>query len=102
MTAEKATANFNNLINENGFKSIGIQTPIGCEIYSREWSKETEVAFYGKSTDKLEIKVWMQYDIPMVMVIRNDRIEGHIRNYSSPKRMMNAVAEIVRCAGYEM
>ena len=102
MTAEKASADFTRLINENGFKSTGIETPIGCEVFSREWTKEVEVAFYGKSTDHLAIKVWMQYGISMVWVIRNGRIEDHIRNYSSPKRMMNAIAEIVKCAGYEM
>ena len=102
MTIEKANAAFTSLIAENGFQDTGVKTPTGCEVYSREWSREVEVAWYGKSTDTLAIKIWMQYGIPMVWVIRNGRIEDHIRNYSSPKRAFNAIAEIASCAGYTM
>ena len=102
MTIEKANTDFTNLIAENGFQDTGVKTPTGCEVYSREWSREVEVAWYGKSTDTLVIKIWISYGIPMVWIIRNGKIEDRIRDYASPKRAFNAIAEIVRCAGHTM
>ena len=102
MTIEKANKDFNQLIKKNGFTNTGAMTPTGCEVFSREWSRKVQVAWYGESTDRLEITTWISYGIPMVWVIRNGRIEDWIRDYSSPKRAMNAIAEIVRCAGFEM
>ena len=102
MTIEKASKDFNQLIEQNGFINTGTKTPTGCEVYSREWSRKLQVAWYGESTDTLAIKIWISYGIPMVWVILNGRIEDRIRDYSSPKRAMNAIAEIARCAGFEM
>ena len=102
MTTEKANKDFNRLTAANGFTDSGIQTPIGCEVYSRKWSRKVQVAWYGESTDTLMVRIWMQYGIPMVWVIRNGQMEDRIRSYTSPKRAMNAIAEIVRFAGYEM
>ena len=102
MTTEKAIKDFNHLIEANAFQNTGVKTPTGCEVYSREWSRKTQVAWYGESTDTLQIKIWLSYGYPMVWVIRNGRIEDRIRDYSSPKRAFNAIAEIVRCAGHEM
>lgn len=100
MTIEKANTEFNKLITENGFVDTGIKTPTGCEVYSREWSRKIEAAWYGESVDTIAIKIWMQYGIPMVWVIRNGHIEDRICEYSSPKRAFNAITEIVRCAGF--
>ena len=102
MTIEKANTDFTNLVAENGFTNTGVKTPTGCEVYSREWSREIKVAWYGKSTDTLTIKIWISYGVPMVWVIRNGHIEDRIRDYSSPKRAFNAIAEIVRCAGFQI
>ena len=102
MTIEKANKDFETLTKANGFKATGEKTATGCEIYSREWSRKVQVAWYGESTDTLEIKIWISYGIPIAWVIRNGRIEDRIRDYSSPKRAMNAIAEIVRCAGFKM
>ena len=102
MTIEKANKDFNQLIEKNGFTNTGAMTPTGCEVYSREWNCKVQVAWYGESTDTLVIKIWISYGIPMVWVIRNGRIEDCIRDYSSPKWAMNAIAEIVRYAGFEM
>lgn len=77
-------------------------TPTGCEVFSREWSRKVQVAWYGESTDRLEITTWISYGIQMVRITRNGRIEDRIRDYSSPKRAMNAIAEIVRCAGFKI
>lgn len=102
MTIEKANKDFNQLIEQNGFTNTGAKTLTGCEVYCREWNRKVQVAWYGESTDTLEIKIWISYGIPIAWVIRNGRIEDRIRDYSSPKRAMNAIAEIVRCAGFEM
>ncbi|MGM9555615.1 MAG: hypothetical protein ACI3VM_04140 [Oscillospiraceae bacterium] len=102
MTIEKANKDFNLLIEQNGFTNTSTKTPTGCEVYGREWNRKVQVAWYGESTETLAIKIWISYGIPMVGVIRNGRIEDRIRDYSSPKRAMNAIAEIVRCAGIEM
>ena len=61
-----------------------------------------QVAWYGETTDRLEIRMWNSYGYPMVRVIRNGRPEDKARYYSSPNRAMNAIAEIARCAGYDM
>ena len=101
-TIEKANKDFSQLIEQNGFTNTGAKMPTGFEVYSREWNRKVQVAWYVESTDTLTIKIWISYGIPMVWVIRNGRIEDRIRDYSSPKRAMNAIAEIVRCAGFEM
>ena len=102
MTIEKANKDFETLTKANGFKATGEKTATGCEIYSREWSRKVQVAWYGESTDRLEITTWISYGYPMVRVIRNGRPEDRARDYSSPKRAMNAIAQIARCAGYDM
>ena len=102
MTIEKANKDFNQLIEQNGFINTGAKTPTGCEVYSREWNRKVQIAWYGGSTDTLAVKIWISYGIPMVWVIRNGRVEDRIRDYSSPKRAMNAIKEIVRCARLEM
>ena len=102
MTTEKANKDFETLTKANGFKATGETTSTGCEIYSRDWNRKVLVAWYGESTDRLEITTWISYGIQMVRITRNGRPEGRIRDYSSPKRAMNAIAEIARCAGYSM
>lgn len=101
-TIEKANRDFNQLIEQNGFINTGAKMPTGFEVYSREWNRKVQVACYGESTDRLEITTWISYGIQMVRITRNGRIEDRIRDYSSPKRAMNAIAEIVRCAGFEI
>ena len=102
MTIEKANKDFAALTTANGFKATGEKTSTDNEIYGRTWSKKTQVAWYGESTDRLEITTWISYGIQMVRITRNGRSEDRIRDYSSPKRAMNAIAEIVRFAGYKM
>ena len=102
MTIEKANKDFNQLIEQNGFINTGAKTPTGCEVYSREGIRKVQVAWYGESNNTLAIKIWISYGAPIVWVIRNGRIEDRIRDFSSPKRAMNAIVGIVRCAGFEM
>lgn len=95
MTIEKANKDFSQLIEQNGFTNTGAKTPTGCEVYGRKWNRKVQVAWYGESTDTLEIKVWISHGIPMVWVIRNGRIKDRIRDHSSPMRAMNAMVKYI-------
>lgn len=103
MTIEKAQKDFNELIERNGFTLAGHTSDTGNPIYHRVWTKQVEVAWHGVQTDKLEIRIYLSYGIPLVAVKRNDRLErGLLRDYTSPRRAMNAIREIVRSSGFEM
>ncbi len=94
MTIEKAQADFDNVIVKNGFALAGYATDTGNPIYNRVWRNERET---------LEIRIYLSYGIPLVSVKRNGELErGLMRDYSSPKRAINAIRGIVRCAGFEM
>ena len=101
MTLEKAQEDFNELIAKNGFTLAG-QTNEGNPIYHKIWTKKVQVAWYGEQEDTLEIRIMLSYTYPLVVVKRNGKQEPRfMRDYSSPKRAMNAIREIVRCAGFE-
>ena len=102
MTNEKATKDLQALIAQHGFTYECEQTYDGREIYTRRWTKTSQVVWYGERESTLEIKISMNYGIPKVRIIRNGRRDDKVRDYSSPKRAFNAIGEIVRCAGYEM
>lgn len=74
----------------------------GTTIYERCWTQGIEIAFCGHSKEHYRIEAWINGYCPMVRVIKNDRVEGNPRDYSSPKRAINAIAEIARCAGYTL
>ena len=102
MTIEKAQKDFDKLIEENQFTFTGTCTLLGNLIYHREWKKQVKVAWYGEMEDRLEVRIMMSYGYPLVVVKRNGREDPKfIRDYSSPKRAMNAIREIVRCAGFD-
>ena len=46
------------------------------------------------------IEAFESYGTPIIHLYENGRLIGQ-RDYSSPKRAMNAIREIIRCAGYE-
>ena len=102
MTNEKATKDMKELIAKHGFTYEGETTYDGRPIFTRRWTKKTQVAWYGESESRLEIKISMSYGIPKVRITRDGRREDRPRDYASPKRAFNAIAEIVRCAGFEM
>ena len=102
MTNERATKDLETLIAKHGFTYEGKQTYDGRPIYTRRWSKKTQVAWYGESESTLEIYVSMSYGYPKVQIYRDGRRDDRVRDYSSPKRAFNAIAEIARCAGFEM
>lgn len=101
MTMERAQADFDKLVAENGFTQTAT-TDLGHIIYHREWAKKVQVAWYGEQDDTLELRITLSYGYPLVVVKRNGRQEPKfMRDYSSPKRAFNAMREIVRCAGFE-
>ena len=102
MTIEKAQKDFDELIEKNGFSFTGTCTPLGNLIYHRQWHRKVKVAWYGEQDDHLEVRIMLSYGYPLVVVKRNGREDPKfIRDYSSPKRAMNAIREIVRCAGFD-
>jgi hypothetical protein len=60
-----------------------------------------QVAFYGEHESTYKITAHISYGVPIIQLFDNGRLLG-IRDYSSPKRAMNAIKEIIRCAGYAM
>ena len=98
-TTEQMKAEFITLMSENGFAPNGETTHSGSPVYSRTWSKETEVVWYGTRESRLEIQVIEVSGKVGLWIMRNGRLEGR-RDYSTPKRAINAVREIVTYAGF--
>ena len=93
MTTEQAQKDFDKLIAENGFTIVDHAANTGSPIYQRTWKKQE---------NELEIRIRLSFGYPLVSVKRNGKLESNlIRDYSSPKRAMNAIREIVRSAGFE-
>ena len=99
-TVEQKKAEFIALMEENGFTLNGETLYDGREIYSQVWAKEVEVAFHGTWEKRLEIKVDEAYGIPSIRIFKDGRQQEH-RNYSSPKRAINAMKEIVAHNGFQ-
>jgi hypothetical protein len=99
-TVEQLQAELKTLLAENGFTLNGERLYDGREVYSRAWTKEIEVLWYGKSESRLEIKVDEADGLPIIRIYKNGRLESQ-RGYSSPKRALNAMREIVNYAGFE-
>ena len=101
MTIEKAQKDFDELIAKNGFTYV-TTTDLGHSIYHREWHRKVQVAWYDEQDDTLEVRITLSYGYPLVVVKRNGKQDPKfMRDYSSPKRAMNAIRESVRCAGFE-
>ena len=102
MTQEKARADFAKLIAENGFTEAAKTTDTHNTVYHREWSKEVEVAWHGKQQTTLEIRMMLCGTAVLASVRRDGRDDPKfIRDYSSPKRAMNAAREIATYAGFD-
>lgn len=71
MTIEKANKDFNQLVEQSGFTNTGAITPTGCEVYSREWNRKVQVAWYSDSADTLAIKIWICLAGGTIYVIEN-------------------------------
>ena len=102
MTIEQAQKDFDELIKKNSFVVAGYTGDTGTPIYHRIWKKTVQVAWQGEHEETLEVRIILSYGYPLVTVKRNGRQDPKfIRDYSSPKRAMNAIREIVKFAGFE-
>ena len=100
-TNEMKQAAFEKLMQENGFERTGATAYDGTELFGRTFKQQYELAFYGKSESTLRIEARISYGYPIIYIYENGR-HTSTRDYSSPKRAMNALKEIIRCAGYAM
>ena len=102
MTIEQAQRDFNELITKNGFTLAGHTSDTGNPIYHRVWKKPVQVAWHGEQEETMEARILLIYGYPLVTIKRNGRQGSKfIRDYSSPKRTMNSIREIVKFAGFE-
>lgn len=99
-TMDQIKATFVTLMNENGFQYTGKTSYTNNFIYAREWRETSEVVWYGQMESSLRIEAYERYGIPIIHIYHNGRLSEQ-RDYSSPKRAMNAIREIIHCAGYE-
>lgn len=100
-TKEMKQTAFEELMHDNGFQYLGATARDGEFIYERTWRHTVQVAFYGEQESTYRVAMYISFGVPTIQLFQNGR---HIdtRDYSSPKRAMNAVREIIRCAGYAM
>jgi hypothetical protein len=99
-TMEQKSAEFIALMASNGFAPNGEKMYDGRAVYSRFWSKDVEVVWYGQQQSTFEIKVDEAYGIPGIRIFKNGKLESR-RDYSTPKRAITAMREIVTYAGFE-
>ncbi len=101
-------ANLIDLLNGNGFIEKPVENEIikSCNglILQREWSKEIEVAWYGKQTATFTVRVFINRKSGICHVaFSKDGREIKNRWYDTiGKRTYNAIAETVKNAGFEM
>lgn len=102
MKTEKAQRDFDKLIAENGFALAGYTSDTGNPIYHRVLTRKVQVAWYGEQEETLEVRIMLSYGYPLVVIKRNGRQDPKfIRDYTSPKRAMNAIRESVKLAGFQ-
>lgn len=94
-------AAFAELMREHGFQYLGATACDGNFIYQRTWHRTDEVAFYGPMESTYKVVAYIAFGTPIIQLFEDGRALG-TREYSSPKRALNAIREIVRCAGYEL
>ena len=92
--------NFPEIMQQNGFQYTGKTSHDGQFIYGREWRKTANVLWYGEMESSFRIEAYESYGYPMVTLYENGR-QIDRRDYSSPKRCINALREILRIRGYE-
>ena len=90
---------FFRLMSDNGFESTGTADYDGNVIFAREWTRTCRVGWYGEHTSTHRVTARIIFGTPLICLYENGRLLGQ-RDYSSPRRAMNAIREIVRCAGY--
>lgn len=90
---------FFHLMADNGFESTGTADYDGNVIFAREWTRSCQTVRYGERTSAYRVTARISFGTPLICLYKDGRPLSQ-RDYSSPKRAMNAIREIVRCAGY--
>ena len=93
-------SNFPEIMKQHGFQYTGKTSYDGQFIYGREWRKTSTVLWYGEMESSFRIEAYESYGFPMVYLYENGRLIDR-RDYSSPKRCINALREILKIRGYE-
>lgn len=99
-TAEQLKNEFITLLTANSFEKTDSTDCAGNEIYAREWKRLSWIAWEGERETTFRMEARISYGYPLVRLIEGGRMID-TRDYSSPKRAINAMREIARCAGYE-
>lgn len=94
-------ATFADIMQQNGFQYTGKTSYNGQFIYGREWRKTEMVLWHGEMESSFRIEAYESYGYPMVTLYENGR-QIDRRDYSSPRRCINALREILRIRGYDM
>ena len=94
-------ATFTEIMQQNGFQYTGKTSNVGQFIYGREWRKTANVLWYGEMESSFRIEAYESYGFPMVYLYEDGRLIDR-RDYSSPKRCINALREILKIRGYEV
>lgn len=93
-------ATFTEIMQQNGFQYTGKTSYDGNFIFGREWRKMEKVLWHGEMESSFRIEAYESYGYPMVALYEDGRLIDR-RDYSSPKRCINALREILRIRGYE-
>ena len=93
-------ATFTEIMQQNGFQYTGKTSYDGNFIFGREWRKMEKVLWHGEMESSFRIEAYESYGYPMVALYEDGRLIDR-REYSSPKRCINALREILRIQGYE-
>lgn len=93
-------ATFTEIMQQNGFQYTGKNSYDGNFIFGREWRKTENVLWHGEMESSFRIEAYESYGYPMVTLYENGR-QIDRRDYSSPKRCINALREILKIRGYD-
>ena len=97
----KNKISFAELMQQNGFQHLGKTTYDGRFIYERERRRSIDGLWRSELESTYRIEGYESFGTPIIRLYENGRLLG-TRDYSSPKRAINAIREILRCAGYAM
>lgn len=94
MTIEQAQRDFVELIIKYRFREAGRTRDTNNIIYHRVWQKDET---------SLEVRMLFSGTYTLVTVKHNGKSDPKfVRDYSTPKRAMNAIRTIVRNTGFDM
>ena len=99
-TTAQRQAEFITLMGQNGYALSDKQTHGGGDIYTRTWNRVFNVAWHGQKECSITIEVYEDLGYPIARIYHNGKMSG-CRDYSSPKRAVNALREVVKFAGYD-